>query len=140
MTRRSLIRAAALAWLAGWAVFGLPWFGVTRHPRTDRLNLVPFRNHTYRRRDLALNFLYYIPLGLISVDLGRGMLAILIVALALSCVTELLQIFSVDRYPSVTDIVLNVAGAAAGGLAAFSLRRGLHQESGATRPPSPGEK
>jgi glycopeptide antibiotics resistance protein len=120
-------------WFLGWAVFGLPWTGFTGRPRASRLNLIPFRRSTYRRRDLVLNFVYYVPLGIIGAGLGWGSGAILAAATALSGGTELIQMFSRDRYPSVTDVILNVCGAAAGVVFALAIRRIRGRRSPPTR-------
>lgn len=117
-----MLKAAVVLWLLGWAVFGLPWTGFPTSPRASRVNLIPFRRSTYRRRDLVLNFVYYVPLGIIGAWLGWGSGAILAAATALSGGTELIQIFSRDRYPSVTDVILNVCGATAGLVFALAVR------------------
>lgn len=120
---RTVIAVAAAAWLAGWAFFGLPWTGFTGRPQRRRMIFIPFRQYAYRRRDLALNVLYYIPMGMIGMALGWTPVSTLIVAAGLSGGTELLQIFSIDRYPSATDVTLNVAGAAFGIAGMMLVRR-----------------
>lgn len=120
---RSLLKLAAGVWLVGWAVFGIPWGTFTARPQRERMIFVPFRQYSYRRRDLALNLIYYGPLGLIGIGLGWGVAGTTLAAIGLSGLTELVQIFSTDRYPSSTDVVLNTGGAIIGILAALSLRR-----------------
>ena len=73
---------------------------------------MPFRYS--RRRDQLLNFLYYVPLGLIGGVLGWPAAIVTGAAAGLSGVTEFAQIFSTDRVPSVTDLLLNTAGAIVG--------------------------
>ncbi len=107
MTRKLL-----LVWLVGWAIFGFPWTGFTARPQFQHLSLVPFRRT--RRRDQLLNFLYYVPLGLIGGILGWPAAITTGVAAGLSGVTEIAQVFSTDRFPSVTDLLLNTAGAIVG--------------------------
>lgn len=120
---RAVIAVAAVAWLAGWAFFGMPWTGFVARPQRRRMIFIPFRQYSYRRRDLALNVLYYIPMGMIGMAFGWTAASTLLVAAGLSGGTELVQIFSTDRYPSATDVTLNVAGAAFGIAAVMLVRR-----------------
>ena len=120
MTSRKLLKICAVVWVAGWAAFGLPWTGISARPR--QVNLIPFRRSTYRRRDLPLNFAYYVPLGMIGVGLGWTSPLVLAVATALSGATEAIQVFSLYRYPSITDLILNVGGAAAGMVLVLAVR------------------
>jgi len=106
------MRKLLVLWLVGWALFGFPWTTFTLRPRFSRVNLLPFR--WARRRDHVLNFAYYVPLGLIGVGLGLPSAIVAAGALLLSAVTEFAQIFSIDRYPSTTDLLLNTAGAVVG--------------------------
>ena len=120
---RSVLKLAAGAWLVGWAVFGIPWGTFTARPQRERMIFIPFRQYSYRRRDLALNLIYYGPLGVIGIGLGWGVAGTALAAAALSAATEFIQIFSEDRYPSSTDIVLNTGGAMIGIAAALWIRR-----------------
>ncbi len=115
------MKKAAALWIIGWAVFGLPWTGFTVHPRWYRVNLVPFRR--WRRRDVVLNLFYYVPLGMLGVGFGWGVGPTLVVASAFSGATEVIQIFARDRFPSVTDLIMNVSGAAAGVVLVLAVRR-----------------
>lgn len=117
---RRLLKIGAGLWLVGWAVFGMPWTGFSAEPR--QVNLVPFRRSAYRRRDLPLNFAYYMPLGIFGLGLGWSAPVVLAMATALSGLTEAVQVFSRDRYPSVTDVILNVGGAAAGIVVVLAIR------------------
>jgi len=78
--------------------------------------------------DVGANFLGYVPYGLFCVRAVRprlaGGTAVLVAALtggALSIALESAQSFLPPRIPSNLDVLANVAGAAAGGLAALSL-------------------
>jgi VanZ like family len=112
-TRRRILKLGSAAWLAGWAAFGLPWGGVSLRERRP-INVVPFRSGSYRRSDLVMNFAYYVPLGLIGELTGWPGRATVVTAAGLSALTEVIQVFARDRYPSVTDVILNTAGAVAG--------------------------
>jgi hypothetical protein len=107
-----LLRGAACVWLMGWALFGLPWDGMRPRPEFGRLQVIPFQ-HT-RPADAALNLLYYVPLGAIGVGFGWPAARVVGVAAALSGATESAQLFSRDRFPSTSDVILNVAGAMVG--------------------------
>ncbi len=107
-----MARKLLMIWLVGWALFGLPWAGFIARPQFQHLSLVPFG--TTRRRDSLLNFLYYVPLGMIGGALGWPPAVIAGAAAGLSGLTEIAQIFSIDRVPSVTDLFLNTAGAIVG--------------------------
>jgi glycopeptide antibiotics resistance protein len=106
------VRKLLFLWLLGWAVFGFPWTGLTSRPRLYRVSYVPFR--WARRRDQLLNFAYYVPFGIVATALGWPTALTAGTAAVLSGITELVQVFSVDRFPSVTDLLLNVGGAVVG--------------------------
>jgi len=114
------MRAVLVLWFAGWAIFGLPWTGFTPRPRFHRVSLVPFRT---RRRDQFLNFVYYVPLGIVGILMGWAPGLVAAAAAALSGITEALQVFSTNRFPSTTDLVLNTAGAVLGIAIVATLRQ-----------------
>jgi VanZ family protein len=115
------MRATALLWLTGWALFGLPWTSFDPHPHLRRVNLRPFEQT--RTRDQLRNFAYYLPFGLLGVGLGWRATVVVAGAGVLSGTTELTQVFSTARYPSVTDVILNLAGATCGVMFALGARR-----------------
>jgi VanZ family protein len=128
------MRKLLVLWLIGWALFGFPWGSFTSRPRLSRVNTVLFR--WGRRRDQLLNFLYYIPFGIIGGLLGWPGAIVPIFAALLSGFTEFLQVFSTDRFPSATDLVLNAAGAVVGIalVTAFRQRMRVNVESTGRRP------
>lgn len=101
-----------MVWLLGWALFGFPWTSFSFRPGLYRVSFVPLRGT--RRRDQILNFAYYVPFGAIGGLLGWPAGVVTSAAAGLSVVTEAVQIFSTDRVPSVTDLLLNTAGAVIG--------------------------
>src|SRR5262249_3557239 len=63
-------------------------------------------------RDLVLNVLIYIPVGLVLSRLGFCRAAV--IAMLLSLFAATCQFFMMHRYPSPFDLAMNVAGAAIG--------------------------
>ena len=80
-----------------------------------------------------MNFAYYVPLGLMGELTGWSNRATLVTAAGLSALTEVIQVFSRDRYPSVTDVILNTAGAMAGIALVRIVRRSRNPGSTAVR-------
>jgi glycopeptide antibiotics resistance protein len=85
-----------------------------------RVSWVPFVSPPVRLRDILQNVLLFVPFGYFFA-LGCGTLsrwgraaAVLGVSASLSTLLEILQLFMPERFPSTTDIVCNVAGAAIG--------------------------
>lgn len=117
------MKKAAAAWLLGWALFGFPWTGATLTPHVERVSWTPFRR--VRPVDQVLNFAYYVPVGLLGRAAAFAPLPIVGAAALLSATTEVSQVFSTNRYPSTTDLLLNTGGALAGVIlaAAFTSRR-----------------
>jgi len=68
--------------------------------------------------DVLINVLLYVPFGYLYASSrrgrGPGFLRGVILALGLSIVTELTQVYSHARFPSATDVALNAAGASIG--------------------------
>jgi glycopeptide antibiotics resistance protein len=106
------MRKLLFLWFLGWAIFGFPWTGLTSRPRFYRVSYIPFR--WTRRRDQLLNFAYYVPFGIIAGALGWSAGLVAGAAGVLSGMTELVQVFSINRYPSITDLLLNIGGAVVG--------------------------
>jgi len=101
-----------ILWGLAWAGFGIPWNGMTNHAHWGviRWSLIP------RLRsidDAILNFLFYIPLGMLG---RRSHSAGAIIALGFACslTTELIQVFSHTRTPTLLDVVVNTAGTIVG--------------------------
>jgi VanZ family protein len=114
------MRKGLVAWLAGWALFSLPWTTFTPHPQLARVNSIPFRA---RPLDQILNLTYYVPLGSLAVAAGYAPAAVAGAGIVLSATAEVIQIFSTDRYPSTTDVILNTTGTLLGAGLALAARR-----------------
>jgi VanZ family protein len=83
-------------------------------------------------RDIAINILIYLPIGLFGVlYLGKGKprpatsLLTILLALALSVSMELIQFFDDTREVSLVDVMTNVAGATLGVFLAYLYGRSL---------------
>jgi hypothetical protein len=113
-----LLAAAAVA----LATF--PW-EITDHAHWRRIVWVPFAG-ILRPADLLVNGLLYVPLGLaLQWRRSRDMRLIgAVIAAALSIAMETAQIWSHFRFPSATDVAMNVVGALAG-VAWIRRRSGL---------------
>jgi glycopeptide antibiotics resistance protein len=81
-------------------------------PSFRRVELIPFVGGSIRSQ--FLNFLVFVPLGIIGTRLGWHPRTVILVAAGVSGLTEFLQLFSSRRYPSTTDLILNTAGALIG--------------------------
>ena len=78
--------------------------------------LVPFREPG--GVDMVLNFLGFLPFGILLVFAGWSVRTIVLTAACLSVLLELSQLALVGRYTSTTDVLLNALGALAGALIA----------------------
>jgi len=101
----------------------VPWTTFAGHSHWSRVDWIPFVSRRPRLTDVVGNLALCIPLGL-SLGLGfsRGVALAAAVTLALSLFVEALQIYSHERFPSMTDVVCNVAGAVAAATAARKFR------------------
>jgi glycopeptide antibiotics resistance protein len=116
-------RVRLVVWTAIVVAGVVPWGSWAGHPHVDRIEWVPFSTFV-RPRDIVLNVLLYIPVGAFmpAARRFRGgwqfIAAAVLYGFTLSLVTEATQVFSHRRYPGMTDIVTNTAGAAIGALLA----------------------
>lgn len=110
-------------WILVVLAVSAPWFGVVRAPQWKRVTWIPFSGAEDKPRDVAANFLLYVPFGLSIAydrDNTRRVGAAVLAALALSLSVEMAQLFFRLRDPSATDVLMAVCGSAAGALAARS--------------------
>ena len=97
--------------------FVLPWRSYQDHSHWQRVQWVPFASPPVRLRDVIGNILLYVPFGFYTTASIRrrgvwkwGMGC----ALALALATELTQVYSHRRFPSMQDVLMNCLGAALG--------------------------
>jgi len=106
--------------LAVIAVSG-PWYGVVREPQWHRVTWIPFHGLGDKPRDIAANFLMWVPFGVAFARQRRGAERValtVLAAFALSFAVEAPQLFYRLRDPSATDVFMAMCGSAAGSLAA----------------------
>jgi glycopeptide antibiotics resistance protein len=107
-------------WILLIALASGPWFGVVPRPQWSRVTWLPFHGRDDKPRDMAVNFLMFVPFGWSFVRTrpgARGVMAAMSAAAAVSVAVETPQLFFKLRDPSTTDVVMAVCGSAAGSLA-----------------------
>ena len=100
---------------------------VDREPK-----LVPFRDAS--RSDVALNVFLYVPLATVFIFLLEGSVRHIVLrgvffVAVVSITLELLQLFVRSRNPSMTDVILNIAGGISA-IVLISVRQELHRCAG----------
>ena len=80
------------------------------HPHWYKVSWVPFATGVVRPFDILANIALYVPLGFLLSFKGRRMLATLAIACTLSVAMEFTQVWSHSRFPSATDVLLNLVG------------------------------
>jgi VanZ family protein len=101
----------------------VPWSSYQPHAHWSRVVWVPLTTPPpLTAGDVVLNVVLYAPLGWLYarwVATSRARMAAGAIGLAvlLSVSTETTQVYSHGRFPSMTDVILNVGGALAGALA-----------------------
>ena len=116
----SRVRLVFWFWLAVVIFFTtLPWRFVG-HAHWNAIDWMPFLGPSSGAgawyRDAPLNFLLFVPLGLLAYrpKTGHGFRSAVLIGLCASVAAEFFQVFSHGRFPSVNDVIVNVAGAAVG--------------------------
>lgn len=123
--RRAERRPLWIWWVPVVFAVSLPVVGFTRQPQWDRVHLTPFSDPEDKLRDQLVNIALFVPFGYLhGRRRGRGAAVPGAMALAalVSAGAEATQLFSVQRNPSATDVLMAMAGAAAGSL--LAKRRG----------------
>jgi glycopeptide antibiotics resistance protein len=103
-------------WSALVVLVSAPWIGFTDEPQWDRLNLLPFSDPEDKPRDVIANVLMFVPFGYSYFKHARGrrVAATLAMAMLVSVVAEVPQLFSTLRNPSTTDVAMAAIGASLG--------------------------
>jgi glycopeptide antibiotics resistance protein len=112
-------------WVLVVLIISGPWFGLVRRPQWSRVNWVPFADPADKPKDLLQNVLLFVPFGW-SYGSGRtrrpALAGALALAFAISALAEFTQLFSMERYPSTSDVLMAVLGTALGFSGAFAWR------------------
>ena len=127
---RALARTAGVALSAGLVLLATLPRDLQDHPHWQKVAWLPFSTPV-RPFDLLGNVLLYVPLGFAlqaAASRDRRLVAMLAGGV-LSIALEATQVWSHSRFPSATDVVMNVVGVAAG--AAWAFRRGPTVAAGA---------
>jgi glycopeptide antibiotics resistance protein len=94
-----------------------PWGDFQGHTHWSKVGWVPFFSKPVRLRDILANILLFAPFGAVVSRFGRERSALMMAVIAggcLSLLAETLQLYSHTRFPSATDLVSNILGAALG--------------------------
>lgn len=97
----------------------VPWVGFVGHSHWSRVGWLPFISGPVRLRDIVINVALYVPFGWFFPARSSRLGSILragAAAVLLSVATEATQVYSHGRFPSMTDVVTNVAGAVIGSM------------------------
>lgn len=96
-----------------------PW-DLQDHPHWYRVAWLPFVTGVVRPHDLLINAALYFPLGFLLPVRPRRWRVVVAAALALlvSGFLEFAQVWSHVRFPSATDLAMNVLGSVAGAVMA----------------------
>ncbi|MEQ1760224.1 MAG: VanZ family protein [Vicinamibacterales bacterium] len=102
-----------LVWVVVIVLMVAPWWSFDSQAHWERVKWAPFLTPPVNPDDLVANVLLYIPFGYLGFRLDPMRRPWLVVGLAvlLSLVTEISQVYSVGRFPSTTDLTCNVYGA-----------------------------
>ena len=114
-----------LGWWGIWALITLPWDGLEAEPQWQRVGWGLFEFSGRRRAvlDAGLNLLIFVPFGLLGGHSKWRTGVTVGLAALVSFATEALQLFTVSRHPSTTDLLMNITGAAVGNLIVALRRR-----------------
>jgi glycopeptide antibiotics resistance protein len=107
------------ATLAGVIILTFPW-DLQDHPHWYKVSWLPFVTGIVRPYDLLINAALYFPLGFaIPTHSSRTrVIAAAGLAVVMSGLLEFAQVWSHTRFPSATDLLMNVMGSIAGAVAA----------------------
>jgi glycopeptide antibiotics resistance protein len=122
VTRRRLGYSLAIITVVLILLALTPWRTLQDHPHWEKVGWIPFVSPPVRPRDILRNALLFAPLGvgIALITRNKTVLRTALLAFALSIGGELLQLYSHSRFPSMTDVTVNVAASTA---AAMIVRR-----------------
>jgi glycopeptide antibiotics resistance protein len=113
-------------WILVIIIGVVPWFSMTSHAHWPRIGWIPFESPPVRLRDMILNVALYVPFGWFSrcgrLTALRHVTRMAVWAIVLSAATEVTQVYSHGRFPSMTDVVMNTCGACLGAIGSAGRR------------------
>ena len=112
-------------WIVVIAVASGPWYGLSHHAQWQRVTWIPFRGAEDKPRDIAVNFLMWVPFGWSFVaqrPSAKRVAQAAALAASLSLAVEIPQLYFRLRDPSATDVYMGVCGTVASGSAAMLSR------------------
>jgi len=111
---------ARLLWVGALIAITAPFGDFQTHSHWAKVNWIPFAPRSVKMSDVLANVLIYVPFGWFGrpTRLGRRVAEAALLALLLSAALEFTQVFSHNRFPSMTDVTCNVIGAFVGAAAA----------------------
>jgi glycopeptide antibiotics resistance protein len=109
-------------WLTIWicliVLVVVPWRTLEAHAHWERMAWIPFVSPPVDVGDVLGNVAFYVPYGMLvaqeAADTPSPITIAAGSAVLLSLATEFTQIFSVTRFPSMTDVACNAIGAFVG--------------------------
>ena len=112
-------------------VISLPWSKFDATPHWKNVQLIPFVHfnlHPTVLIETVLNVLAFVPVGYLAVrsvsaSVQQRILLALLLGSGSSVSIECYQLFCQDRVPSITDVLMNVAGTGIGVWLAFAIDR-----------------
>ena len=121
---RSLTATASPLVSAGLIVVATLPLDWQSHAHWTRVAWLPFLSGLVRPADLLANAVLYVPLGItLQLRMPRdARWAALTIGAMLATSLELAQVWSHDRFPSATDVVMNVAGCVLGAVIVWRWR------------------
>ena len=123
-------RTLLVLWLAAvWIVISVPGGGFNGTPHWENVQWIPLNGYVLTSStlvEMGANFLAFIPIGYLTIrcfDLGSRPIVFLAASIGFvaSLSIEVYQFFCDQRVPSVTDVVVNTAGAVLGAKLALKL-------------------
>ena len=111
LMRRSAVFGVLLS-VVFVVLVAFPFGDLVGHPHWSRVDWIPFVTRRVRVLDVVANLVLCAPIGVASaLAFRRGILISAAIALPSSLAVEWAQVYSHVRFPSMTDVACNVAGA-----------------------------
>ena len=110
------MKAALAVSTAAVGLVDFPWQDLQNHAHWRNVRWIPFVTPPVHAFDIIQNVLLFAPFGFFGrlVDEDGSCARVCLAAFALAVAMEGTQIFSHSRFPSMTDVTANLAGAVLG--------------------------